>query len=180
MKLIRRIKVKSQETISPISPIKPTIFWALTMSNNSCKVSEWVSSFLTAHQHNNSCKEETVKCYTGYTRGAHEVLLTHSHSENILVDLEGRRTTDIWKEQICVWASDGFCWWIAHQQIAHYHFVVKLPHVLDTVILGRIWAPLDERGVGSIMTMHWHITLFPNLSANSVVVACCVVGIWET
>jgi len=25
--------------------------------------------------------------YSGYTRGAHELLLTHSHGENILVDL---------------------------------------------------------------------------------------------
>ena len=38
VKSIRRIQVKLQEMIKPnISNIEPRIFWALTVSNNSCK-----------------------------------------------------------------------------------------------------------------------------------------------
>ena len=54
--------------------MKQRIFWALTVSNNSCKEETLLSI-------------SVLPRYSGYIQGAHELLLVHSHSENILVDL---------------------------------------------------------------------------------------------
>jgi len=74
MKSIERMKVKLQETIKP------------NISNKTKNIlgGDRAEQFM---QRRNVEVSLVLPCYSGYTRGAHELLLTHRHSENILVDL---------------------------------------------------------------------------------------------
>ena len=74
MKSIRWIKVKLQDTIKP------------NISNKSKNILgvDRVEQFM---QRRNVEVSLVLSRYGGYIRGAHEPLLTHSHSESILVDL---------------------------------------------------------------------------------------------
>ena len=73
MKSIRRINVKLQETINPNISNKTKNILGIDRVEQLVQKKRWSISVLPR--------------YSGYTRGAHELLLTHSHIENILVDL---------------------------------------------------------------------------------------------